>query len=75
MKQTRGSSYLPLSDWISSKKVAINPKNEEDEECFKWAVIVALHHERIGQSVANIETYEVRGQLQFKRIRISRPPQ
>ena len=45
---TRGSSYLPFPDWNSSKKVVINPKNEEDKECFKWAIIVALHHDGIG---------------------------
>ena len=41
---TRGSSHLPLPDWIASKKALINPQNEEDEECFKWAVIAALHY-------------------------------
>ena len=35
---TRGSSYLPLPDWLAKKKVIINPHND-DEECFKWAVI------------------------------------
>ena len=38
---TRGSSYLPLPDWLARKKATINPQNE-DEECFKWAVITAL---------------------------------
>ena len=45
LKLTRGSSYLLLPDWISSKKAVINPKNKEDEECFKWAIVAALHHE------------------------------
>ena len=31
---TRGSSYLPLSDWLAQKKAIINPQND-DEECFK----------------------------------------
>ena len=31
---TRGSSYLPLPDWLARKKAIINPKNE-DQECFK----------------------------------------
>ena len=44
---TRGSSYIPLPDWISHKKAVINPRNEGDEECFKWAVIAGLHHEDI----------------------------
>ena len=38
---TRGSSYLPLPDWIARKKAIINPQND-NEECFKWAVIAAL---------------------------------
>ena len=37
---TRGSSYLPLPDWLASKKAIVNPHNN-DEECFKWSVITA----------------------------------
>ena len=37
---TRGSSYLPLPDWIANKKAIINPQNN-DEECFKCSVIAA----------------------------------
>ena len=37
---TRGSSYIPLPDWLACKKAIINPRNE-DLECFKWAVIAA----------------------------------
>ena len=36
----RGSSYLPLPDWLGRKKVIVNPHND-DEECFKWSVIAA----------------------------------
>ena len=43
---TRGSSYLPLPDWLSRKKAIINPKND-DVECFKWAVIAADRWEEI----------------------------
>ena len=34
----RGNSYLLLPDWLALKKAIINPQNE-DQECFKWAVI------------------------------------
>ena len=34
----RGSSYLPLPDWLVRKKVIVNPHNDE-EECFQWSVI------------------------------------
>ena len=43
---TRGSSYIDLPEWLKSKKAMINPQNK-NEECFKWAVIAALHHEEI----------------------------
>ena len=43
---TRGSSYIELPIWIKSKKAVINPQNK-DEQCFKWTVIEALHHEEI----------------------------
>ena len=35
---TREISCLPFPDWLVKKKAIINPHNE-DEECFKWAVI------------------------------------
>ena len=46
LELTRGGSYIKLPEWIALKKAVINPKNT-DEECFKWAVIAALHHEEI----------------------------
>ena len=57
---TRGSSYIPLPCWISAKKAIINPKNKNDEECFKWAVTAALHHEKIKshpEHISNIVGY------------------
>ena len=40
---------MKLPKWIVSRKVVINPKNN-DEECFKWAIIAALHHEDFKQN-------------------------
>ena len=55
---TRGSSYLPLPDWLVRKKVIVNPHNN-DEECFKWSVITA---ERVGmkdpQRVSNLRKFK-----------------
>ena len=42
----RGGSYIDSPDWIKHKKATINPKNK-DNECFKYAITVALNHERI----------------------------
>ena len=50
---TRGSSYLPLPNWISRKKVVINPKND-DLECVKWAVIAANRWEELGKNPERI---------------------
>ena len=55
---TRGSSYLPLPDWLVRKKVIVNPHNN-DEECFKWSVITV---EKVGmkdpQRVSNLRTFK-----------------
>ena len=53
----RSSSYLPLPDWVARKKAITNPQND-DEECFKWAVITA---ENVGmkdpQCVSNLRKF------------------
>ena len=57
---TGGSYYLPLPDWIVDKKGVINPKNEYNEECFKWAATTALHHGEIKshpECMSNIMMY------------------
>ena len=46
---TRASSYIPLPDWVVKKKAVINPDNENDKDCFKWAVTVALHRVEINR--------------------------
>ena len=56
----RGSSYLPLPDWLAHKKAIINPKNA-DRECFKWAVIAASRWEEIDrdpQRISKLKKFE-----------------
>ena len=43
----RGESYIASSDWIARKKATINPKNEKDNECFKWSMIAGLNYDKI----------------------------
>ena len=64
---TRGSSYLPFSPWLAKKKAIINPNND-DNECFKWAVIAALefpniksHPERISNLTKFSNNYDWSG--------------
>ena len=57
---TRGSSYIELLKWLKSDKVVIDPQNK-DEECFKWAIIAALHQEEIKkdhQRISKLKPYE-----------------
>ena len=39
---TKGSSYIPLPDWIKNKKAIVNIKNK-DEKCFFWCILRYLH--------------------------------
>lgn len=41
-KPMKGSSYIKLPKWIEDKKAVINVKNN-DNKCFKWAVLSALY--------------------------------
>ena len=43
---TRGGTHLPLPTFIEAKRAIINPQNQDDE-CFKWAVLAALHNPEI----------------------------
>ena len=57
---TRGSSYIPLPDWLTKKKAIINSKNS-DQECFKWAVIAPMRWEEIDrdhQRISKLRRYE-----------------
>ena len=60
LKLTSGSSYIPLPQWLDNKKAIISPRNE-DQECFKWAVIAASRWEEIGknpQRTSNLKKFE-----------------
>ena len=37
-----GGSYIPLDPYLANKKALINMQNEDDE-CFKWSVLRAIH--------------------------------
>ena len=57
---TRGSSYIPLPDWLAKNGAIINPKNS-DIECFKWAVIAAMKWKDIGdhpERISKLRRYE-----------------
>ena len=56
----RGSSHLPLPEWLAKKGAIINPKNS-DMECFKWAVIATMKWREIGdhsEKISKLRRYE-----------------
>ena len=57
----RGESYIMSPDWIVSKKATINPKNEKDNECFKWSIIAGLNYNKIKEK-------ELKKIEKFKRV-------
>ena len=57
----RAESYIVSPDWIASKKATINPKNEKDNECFKWSIIAGLNYNKIKEK-------ELKKLLKFRRV-------
>ena len=68
---TRVGSFIDLLKWIKNKVVLINPQNK-DEQCFKWAVIAALHPKEITKDPQRIsklkpmKTYTTGKDLSFQ---------
>ena len=50
----RGSSCINSPEWLKNKSATINPKNTMDNECFKYPLIAALHHQEIGRDPQEI---------------------
>ena len=48
-------------DWIVSKKVTINPKNEKDNKCFQWSIISGSNYNKIKEK-------DLKKILKFKRV-------
>ena len=42
----RGGSYIDSPEWLKNKKATINPQNKDDN-CFQYALTVALNHQNI----------------------------
>ena len=44
---SKGKSYIESPEWLKNKKATINPKNEKDDNCFQYAITVALNYQNI----------------------------
>ena len=57
-KVMRGSSYIPLPDWIMRKKAIINIQNKDDK-CFLWSILRYLHpREKHSDRLTDLKQYE-----------------
>ena len=59
VRLSRGGSYIDSPVWLKNKKATINPKNN-DGNCFKYVVTVALNHEQIKshpERISNIKPF------------------
>ena len=55
---TKGSSYIPLPDWIKNKGAIVNVQNKDDK-CFLWCVLRYLYpRERDKERIADLKKYE-----------------
>ena len=55
---TKGSSYIPLPDWITNKKAIVNIQNK-DEKCFLWCVLRYLYpREKDEHRLTGLKEYE-----------------
>ena len=57
----RVESHIISPDWIVNKKATINPKNEKNNECFKWSIIAGLNYNKIKEK-------ELKKLLKFRRV-------
>ena len=60
IKLRRGGSYIGSPEWIKNKRAKINPKNEDDDNCFQYVLTVALNYQNIEnhpQRISNIKPF------------------
>ena len=55
---TKGSSFIPLPDWIKNKKAIVNIRNKDDK-CFLWCILRYLHpREKNDCRLTDLKKYE-----------------
>ena len=58
-----GAGHIPLSADLSAKKGVVNPQNK-DNECFRWAILSALHP--VLQNAERISKYQQYYSFQYR---------
>lgn len=65
-KPMKGSSYIPLPDFVRNKNAVVNVKNR-GQKCFLWCVLRYLHPVKIhNDRITDLKQYE--HELDFKDI-------
>ena len=49
-----GGSYIKSPEWLRNKRATINLKNTDDNNCFEYAITIALNHQNIGNNPERI---------------------
>ena len=60
IKLKRGGSLIDSPEWIRNKLATTNPKNYDGNNCFQYAITVALNHQNIENHpgrISNIEPF------------------
>ena len=60
IKLKRGGPYIDSPEWLRNKLATINLKNYDDNNCFQYAITVALNHQNIEnhpERISNIESF------------------
>ena len=55
-KAMMGKSFIELPLWIKNKKACVNIKNNDDK-CFKWALVASQSYDLIKASTKNLVSY------------------
>ena len=64
----RGSSFIKTPSFIAKKRAVINVKNNDDE-CFKWAILSALYQCDYKDHLYRVKKYvEFKNELNFDNI-------
>lgn len=65
-------SYMPLPQWIASKRAILNVQNFEDNKCFLYCILAALHpadanENRVGRYAQYIDELNMADISRFER--------
>ncbi|XP_063218528.1 uncharacterized protein LOC134528792 [Bacillus rossius redtenbacheri] len=68
----RVSSYIDLPAVIKNREACINPKNLEDNECFKWAIL-ARYVEGVSPQRVDKRYHDLEGKFDFSGLEFPTP--